>query len=373
MVEIISAEEFEASREDNFPEPYREFRDAQGIPVHLGLHVEDVNQVETGYWEMTEQNAAFLNLYGSEGVNDLQVHELEPGGETTTVQHFYDELVYVSKGNGITIIGEEDNRTTFEWGEQSLFCIPHNVPYRHINGSDQEEARLVAETGLPLLMNMVTHQDYIFNSDFDFWNAMLNDDFYSSEGDLYQEVDKYGNKNAFWTANFVPDIKKFDKLEKRQWRGAGDRNVRFPMPQCSMFAHVSEFSTGTYKQAHRHHPGAHVTTLSGEGYSLVWRESWDDTMVRLDWGPGSVFPPPALWFHQHFNTGSDPARYFALHGTRLGGLANSGLFTGKNPENQIGYVDEDPAIREMYESELEEKGLDSKMPDECYTNPDYEF
>lgn len=42
MVEIIPADEFDASRDDNYPEPYQEFRDVQGIPVHFRHHASDV-------------------------------------------------------------------------------------------------------------------------------------------------------------------------------------------------------------------------------------------------------------------------------------------------------------------------------------------
>ncbi|HTF91825.1 MAG TPA: cupin domain-containing protein, partial [Verrucomicrobiae bacterium] len=41
--------------------------------------------------------------------------------------------------------------------------------------------------------------------------------------------------------------------------------------------------------------------------------------------------------------------------------------------DQIEYTDEDPMIREKFESELSRKGLQSVMPDEAYRNPDYEW
>ena len=41
--------------------------------------------------------------------------------------------------------------------------------------------------------------------------------------------------------------------------------------------------------------------------------------------------------------------------------------------NNIQYPDEDPQIRETFERELEERGIESQMPDEAYEDPDYSF
>ena len=40
---------------------------------------------------------------------------------------------------------------------------------------------------------------------------------------------------------------------------------------------------------------------------------------------------------------------------------------------KIEYPREDPFIRQKFEEELAKRGIKSIMPDECYTNPDYEW
>ena len=42
-------------------------------------------------------------------------------------------------------------------------------------------------------------------------------------------------------------------------------------------------------------------------------------------------------------------------------------------KDQIEYPREDPFIRRKFEEELAKRGIKSIMPDECYTNPDYEW
>jgi hypothetical protein len=42
----------------------------------------------------------------------------------------------------------------------------------------------------------------------------------------------------------------------------------------------------------------------------MWPEG--EPIRRFDWREGSIVVPPARWLHQHFNTGSTPARYLTL-------------------------------------------------------------
>jgi hypothetical protein len=135
------------------------------------------------------------------------------------------------------------------------------------------------------------------------------------------------------------------------------------MSDNTMATHVSEFEVGTYKKGHRHGPGAHVIIISGEGYSLLWEQGKE--RMRVNWRPGSMFSPPAGWWHQHFNTGAEPARYLAI---RRGGSPEHPLrigISGGSEEagaEQIEYENEDPAIRELYETELKARGVELRMP-----------
>jgi hypothetical protein len=83
------------------------------------------------------------------------------------------------------------------------------------------------------------------------------------------------------------------------------------------------------------------------------------------WSEGTIFVPPDNWYHQHFNTGAGEGRYLALHALPQ--------FSGNPYRHQIEYPDEDPWIREHYETEIAKKGLKSLMPNDAYADRDWEW
>ena len=94
--------------------------------------------------------------------------------------------------------------------------------------------------------------------------------------------------------------------------------------------------------------------------------------------PGSVFSPPTNWFHQHFNTGAEPALQLALRcgsqkfplGIRVAAI-RAGVYTSvKQGGTLIEYDDEDPAIRATYEMELGKKGIAPDMNYDAAANDD---
>jgi len=132
---------------------------------------------------------------------------------------------------------------------------------------------------------------------------------------------------------------------------------------------MAYFGSRTYKKAHRHEPGDAIVIPGGEGFSVLWPEGQDKIFVP--WQERSMFVPPNQWWHQHFNAGSTPARYLAFH-------VIPALLTYSNQEesvsrNQIEYPDEDPWIRQTFESELAKRGMTSLMPEEAYRDPNYQW
>lgn len=348
---------------------YDNFLAEENIPVHGGHYVQDAGEVEVGDWDRTGGRAAIIDLVGHEGLNDLHVHEIPAGSELKQMSTLYEEIVYVVSGRGATILGAEtDNSVTFEWEKDALFFLPANVSHKHINQSGEEPARLVSDTNLPTLFRLFRDPDYIFTGGEEF--AAVTKDAYSEDG----ELSVISGVPAIWDANFVPDVSTFDQLVDYSLRGAGGTNVKFRFPAArSLRAHMSEFPVGTYKKAHKHGPGANVFVIKGEGYTLMWPPGGFEDRVRVDWQRGSLAVPPSDWYHQHFNLSSEPARYLALHRPNVLPSGPEPVFDSKHPKNFVEYADEDPRVREIFEQELKERGQKFRMPEECYTNPDYKF
>jgi hypothetical protein len=107
--------------------------------------------------------------------------------------------------------------------------------------------------------------------------------------------------------------------------------------------------------------------LDGAGFSFMWEAG--KPRERIDWHAWSMFVPPAMWFHEHFNTSVEPVRFLAFHPPGMlaypGWSGEGEHFIGKGP-NQIEYEDEDPEIRAAFEAELAKNGLQSKMRPELY-------
>jgi hypothetical protein len=98
----------------------------------------------------------------------------------------------------------------------------------------------------------------------------------------------------------------------------------------------------------------------------MWPPDEFENRIRVDWSPGSLVVPPAHYYHQHFNTTGERSRYLAMHPPNVLPRGPADVFNPKTPENQIEYHEENPKVREIFEAELERKGLESRMPEDAY-------
>jgi oxalate decarboxylase/phosphoglucose isomerase-like protein (cupin superfamily) len=344
---------------------YEMFQQQEGIPVVRGFAVGDLRTVDVQPWARRGVLGTYVNLDGTGGTNDAYVLEIPPGKATEPCHQLFEEMIYVLDGAGSTQIWYDDNKkVSFEWQKGSLFATPLNATHRHFNGRGDKPARFLAVTNAPVVMNLFHNVDFVFNTPYRFDDRFAGqDNYFSDEGKLYKGAS--GRIHVLET-NFVPNT---HDIGLYSWaaRGAGGRNIMFELAHNTMAAHISEFPVGTYKKGHRHGPGAHVIILSGEGYSLLWPEGSD--FKKVDWQTGSMVVPPNDWFHQHFNPGTEPARYLALRwGSQrydLGGAIR--MDTGgadvsvKQGGAQIEYEDESPRIHQIFEEEMAKAGAACRM------------
>ena len=348
-----------------FVNAYQQYQHDEGIPILTGFAVDDLRTVEVAPWARRGVRGTFVNLDGTGGTNDAYICEIQPGGSTNPQHQLYEEMVYVLEGNGSTQVWYDENRkVSFEWKEGSLFAIPLNATHRHFNGRGDKPARYLSVTNAPVVINLFHNLEFVFNSNFTFDDRFSGqENYFADEGVLYKS--RTGRVHVLET-NFVPDT---EGIELYSWkeRGAGGRNIMFELAHNTMAAHISEFPVGTYKKGHRHGPGAHVIILGGHGYSLLWPAGTEPR--KVDWQPGTMVVPPQHWFHQHFNSGAEPARYLALRwGSRRYDMGGAIAYEGETSDvsvkeggAQIEYEDEDRKIHELFEAELEKHGAQCRM------------
>lgn len=352
--------------------PHDLWMEAQGIPIHRGYYIEDLRTVEVGWWEQRQCYAAFIQLQGQQGVSEARVTEIPPGTTLPPVHLGVDEVVYVLEGRGLTTVWAADGRKkTFEWQKHSLFMLPHNCHHQFTNMQGDRPVRLLHYNYLPIALSVQDPELFTVHPPERESLDGQGGDFYS-EARVVQETGgrrTIGRTLNFWYGNFFPDMRAWDKLDALKDRGAGGHSVQIQFPGSQMSCHMSVFPARTYKKAHRHGPGRVIVIPAGEGYSILWQEGHEKIIVP--WHEASMFVPPEKWFHQHFNVGSTPARYLALHPLKqFAGYAEK---IEDQARDQIEYCDEDPFIREKFEEELAKRGLTSAMPEEAYKVRNYQW
>lgn len=340
---------------------YEKFLLAEGIPVIKGHSVYDLMMVPLSPWERKGGMGTYIVLSGSEGMTDAYVCEIPAGKALLPQKHLYEELIYILSGYGATTIWADGiPKHTFEWQPGSLFSPPLNTWHQHFNGQSDKPVRYIGATRAPVSMNLFHDLGFIFNTDYVFKERYGGEaDYFSSRGKA--QVHDMGEKAKaieVLDANFIPNCKEL-KLREFPERGAGGATVFLEMANNVHSVHISQFPVGTYKKAHRHgNAGSRLIILSGQGFSLIWQEGGE--RVKVDWRENSLFAFPNGWFHQHFNTGNEPAKYMSFQGgtaLKYRGIVAAdnnmeGAQSVKKGGRQIEYGDEDPAIRKLFKEEL---------------------
>jgi oxalate decarboxylase/phosphoglucose isomerase-like protein (cupin superfamily)/quercetin dioxygenase-like cupin family protein len=344
--------------------PYERWKASEGLETIRGYFIPNLLKVDLTPWESRGGSGVFINLEGTGGFNDSYVYELAPKESSIPVKHIYEDSIFILKGQGATTVWiDPRKKQTFEWHERSYFAIPPNAWFQHHNLSGTEPARYVGMTSAPRIIDSFKSLDFVFN------NPYVFADRFSSEDGYFQEKERPASKRP-WATNFVADVMAYNAMPNvvdaaRQsvgGRPSVNTTQSFDMVNSTMHSHSSSWPVGTYKAAHRHGPGIHIVILRGTGYTLMRQEG--KPIERIDWGPGSMFVPPEMWFHQHFNAGDEPTLFLAIgwgsDKPKAGGRQYLDLSTDEGGD-RILYQDEDPDIHRDYEAALAKSGVTCRM------------
>ena len=298
-------------------------------------------------WARRGGAGVFLNHEASRTSNDCYVCEIPAGKTLAPQRQLFEEMILILDGRGSTTVWNDAGaRITFEWKAGALFAIPLNCSHQHFNGSGRESGALCrghqcSDRDQPLRGHRFHLQQPATTS-----RA-------ASTASPTISAPRASRRASCCRPNFVPDAVNLPLITARE-RGAGGGHIRFNMARGSMNSHISQFPIGTYKKAHAHGPGAHVIILGGEGFSLMWPEGEEPR--RYDWQVGTMIVPPNMWLHQHFNTGSTPARYLAFKHEGVAIRNAQGVpkawVSRRLGGDQIDYADEPAATRALFAREL---------------------
>ena len=328
--------------------PYKKWIESEGVPIIGGAFVRDVRTEKLEYWKRKDCTGAICT-FSDQMVADAYIAEIDPGRSIKPQRQLYEEIITVAAGRGATSVWYEGTaKRTFEWERGSTFAIPLNAWHQHFNASGTEPCRYFALTSQPVSFELFRDPEFIYNT-----NYMFKDRFDPGDADFFSKEGKYFTEyyGGILHSNFIPDIRKIN-LVPREKRGKGTRNMYIHMSGSAMLAHVSQFPVGRYKKAHRHGPGAHVFLLDSTGYTLMWNEG--EKPERYDWHEGTCISPPAGTWHQHYNTGTEPCKFVALH-------ANTAVQKEEKGIEQIEFEDEDDSMRKMYAEECAKNGVKVDM------------
>ena len=301
--------------------------------------VYDVYTQEVLSWPEIGGRGLYINFTGNVHMDGV-IYEIPEGKALEPRRHFYEQVFIVLKGRGHSLFGSGKRKSKVEWGEGSLFAGPVNVAYRHFNDDPIKPARLLAITSFPFMLQVFGNLDLINNLDFNFTDR------YDDEADYFSRTERV--RKRWDKTNFIRDIRTAEVVPWPE-RGGENASIFWEMSGNTILEpHMSEFEVGGYKLGHRHPYEAIILTLNGKGFSLAGQKSLKESDThKIDWKAGSLVSPPYFWYHQHFNTGSTKARYFAM---------TEGDFPKRLgiplQVEQIEADREDPEIRRRFEQEL---------------------
>jgi len=345
-------------------ESYSSWLERENIPVHTGLYVENVKNVEMGPWERLGGRGAYVRLDGAEDQTGAYVAEVPPKGALNPECHLFEAIVYILSGNGCTEFwrtGEE--KRIVEWQKDSMLVLPISVWHRFINLSDEPVVYL-AINNAPLMINLFMNTEFVYGERYAFTDRYVSSDSYFGADPKLAAL-PYGE--IVYQNNFIPNFKhiKVDAPPEGASRGEGFARRYLRLGGNRMLTFAAEYPVGTYTTAHWHEGGVQIYIAQGEGFTLMWppeagwtpwKDGHADKVHRVPFSEGTVYSPPTGWWHQHFNSGTEPVRYIpcgnGIPAARADGRAYVYTSVKEQGGHQLDYDLEDPMVRKLFDEDV---------------------
>lgn len=263
--------------------------------------------------------------------------EMEFSGMKLGHRHTVEAVIYILKGRGHSVIDGKK----YPWEAGDLICVPVFAWHLHRNESDDELLYLAATTGpFSMAMGIALYEEEKYP---EYWvfaqrgeEAMKTLIPGGAEVPPGGRVDldprrwrpERGGDGRSPAELYFEQLSYAEEEEKRRRAGkvlVKGKELRFgstPMGRVAYAVdprlgfHVkllstlfAEVSPGKHSGAHRHIYEETDYILSGEGYSIIEDQ-------RYEWKKGDTLVIPVFAWHQHFNTGKEPAR-FLVHSGRV--------------------------------------------------------
>jgi len=305
----------------------------RGSPVHVsGDAVQAQLQAKggTGVVQMVDPKLGFnvrsLRLWiNTTGKGD----EAWPGWTTLGHRHLIDAVIRIVRGRGYSIIDAKRH----DWEAGDFICVPTFAWHRHVNTGD-EPVVYVAGTTTPFSMSIGTsiHEDERYP---EYWVfAQKSEDARTTlipggaEIPESRSVAQFDGDQGLAAYLYEQQVEFAAAEEKRRRAGrvvVKASELQFGRTRMGNLAYVvdprigfntkvistlvAEIPPGGRSGAHRHLYEEVNYILSGCGYSVIEDQ-------KYEWKAGDAFCIPVFGWHQHFNTGPEPAR-FLVHTSRV--------------------------------------------------------
>lgn len=255
--------------------------------------------------------------------------EAWPGWTTLGHRHLIDAVIHILRGRGYSVIDAK----RYDWEAGDFICVPTFAWHRHINTGD-EPVVYVAGTTTPFSMSLGTsiHEDERYP---EYWVfAQKSEEARTTlipggaEIPESRSVAEYRGDQGLAAYLYEQQVEFAAAEEKRRRAGrvvVKASELKFGRTRMGNLAYVvdprigfnakvistlvAEIPPGGRSGAHRHLYEEVNYILSGQGHSVIEDQSYK-------WKAGDAFSIPVFGWHQHFNTGSEPAR-FLVHTSRV--------------------------------------------------------